>query len=165
MLHQTLIQKITGLGLTHSIEGNADTFKTDTLEISVRIVHGKPMMYIEIDCDASQSLILAVGNILREEISNDGTQFNLHPETRELVIQFSADLSQKLLKSQLKYGLDRGWRHPPSRAEPGDGRFFMSEEQCNAALLNHLKKGDIIDVAAYLAFMNANGWSIDTTMF
>lgn len=165
MLPFSVIKKIEELGLTHVVDGSADKFKTATLEISVRVVHGKPTMFIEAESDHSQSLILAVGNILREEISNDGTQFNLHPETRELVIQFSADLSQKLLKSQLKYGLDRGWRHPPSRAEPGDGRFFMSEEQCNAALLNHLKKGDIIDVAAYLAFMNANGWSIDTTMF
>lgn len=163
MLAENLVRDITALGLVHSIEGNADKFTADALSICVRVVNGKPTMKVEVDEGHNQSIILAVGDLIQQKTTC--INHSLHPETRELLIQFSADLGQKLLKSQIKYGLDKGWRHPPSGADSGDGRFFMSEEQCNIALLNHLKKGDIIDVAAYLAFMNANNWKIDTTMF
>lgn len=164
MIPLAIINQLTALGFEYKNDGNMDIFSMKGLVLTMRIVHSKPMMWVETDAGNNADLIKTVADILKGE-AKAAKCLNLHPDTRELLIQFTADLGQKLLKSQIKYGLDRGWRHPPSYADPGDGRFFMSEEQCNTALLNHLKKGDIIDVAAYLAFMNANGWKIDTAMF
>lgn len=70
----------------------------------------------------------------------------LHPATANLVNEFCEALKEKLLRSQVKYGFTTGWM--------GD----KWEGECRTALMEHIKKGDPLDVAAYCAFMWHHGW-------
>lgn len=88
---------------------------------------------------------------------------DIHPSTAKTIVTMSVDLAEKLYKSQVKYGLDRGWRYPPSTDKGvGSGRFFMNREECVDALINHINKGDHIDVIAYVMFMRDMGWELPT---
>ncbi|RUR69034.1 hypothetical protein EJP67_18410 [Variovorax guangxiensis] len=69
----------------------------------------------------------------------------LHPETCDLVAQFSRALAEKLAAAEKKYGYSNGWK----RAD------WMDE--CRAKLLEHVAKGDPRDVAAYCAFLWHHG--------
>ena len=85
----------------------------------------------------------------------------IHPSTAETIVNMSVDLAKKLYKSQVKYGLDRGWRYPPTTDKDVEsGRFFMNREGCVDALINHINKGDHIDVIAYVMFMRDMGWEL-----
>lgn len=65
----------------------------------------------------------------------------LHPATAKLVDKFAAALKAKLLKAQKKYGYSDNWKRDDW------------EEECQKMLLEHVAKGDPLDVAAYTAFM------------
>jgi hypothetical protein len=56
-------------------------------------------------------------------------------------------LAMKLYAAKEKYGYTDGW------AQPG------WEDECRAALLHHIEKGDPLDVAAFAMFMWKHGWS------
>lgn len=86
---------------------------------------------------------------------------NLHANTAKLVADLASDLAAKLLSAQIKHNLANGWDNLPEGVDPNDGRYFMTEEQCNKALRNHLDKGDILDCVAYLAFMRVKGWKVN----
>lgn len=71
----------------------------------------------------------------------------LHPNTRQLVDEFSKSLTAKLAKAEQKYGYRDNWLTDDWEAD------------CRAELMRHLEKGDPLDVAAYCAFMWKRGWS------
>lgn len=74
----------------------------------------------------------------------------LHPETRQLVHEFSKALADKLAKAEQKYGYRDNWRTDDW------------ESDCRAELMRHIEKGDPLDVAAYCAFMWRRGWSTNS---
>lgn len=74
----------------------------------------------------------------------------LHPDTQNLVANFSTALAEKLYKAQLKYGYDADWKQ--------DGWHT----QCLAHFHQHIAKGDPRDVAAYCAFMWYHGWKTES---
>ncbi|ENB2029918.1 hypothetical protein ABHE73_000045 [Salmonella enterica] len=74
----------------------------------------------------------------------------LHPDTQNLVANFSTALAEKLYKAQLKYGYDADWKQ--------DGWAT----QCQSHFHQHIAKGDPRDVAAYCAFMWYHGWKTES---
>ena len=80
----------------------------------------------------------SVWRTLREE---------LHPSTVNLVVRFARALAAKLAAAEKKYGYSDGWRDPA----------WMDE--CRVKLLEHVAKGDPLDVAAYCAFLWFHGKS------
>lgn len=72
----------------------------------------------------------------------------LHPQTRLLVAAFASALSEKLYDAQVKYGFVANWRETGWQGE------LITQ------LLDHVRKGDPRDVAAYCAFAWYHGWSI-----
>lgn len=72
----------------------------------------------------------------------------LHLQTAVLVCTFADALAQKLYDSQVKYGFEHAW------ADPGWQGDLITQ------LLDHVRKGDPLDVAAYCAFAWSHGWSI-----
>lgn len=76
----------------------------------------------------------------------DGFPADLHPATARLVRDFSQALAAKLHRAEKKYGYSNGWADPNWKAE------------CQLHLLQHVAKGDPLDVAAYCAFMWKHGW-------
>lgn len=74
----------------------------------------------------------------------------LHPDTQNLVANFSTALAEKLYKAQLKYGYDADWKQ--------DGWHT----QCLSHFHQHIAKGDPRDVAAYCAFMWYHGWKTES---
>lgn len=74
----------------------------------------------------------------------------LHPDTQNLVANFSTALAEKLYKAQLKYGYDADWKQ--------DGWHT----QCLGHFHQHIAKGDPRDVAAYCAFMWYHGWKTES---
>ena len=74
-----------------------------------------------------------------------GIQTQLHPATLSLVTEFSMALAKKLHAAQEKYGFTDNWKNPD----------WMN--QCRTQLLEHLEKGDPLDVAAYCAFLWYHG--------
>ena len=80
-------------------------------------------------------------------LSDEITRANLHPDTDLLVRTFASGLAAKLARAQDKYGYSNEWKAD------------NWEEQCRADLLEHIKKGDPMDVAAYCAFMWHHGWA------
>lgn len=71
----------------------------------------------------------------------------LHPATARLVARFAEALSEKLAAAEKKYGYGDGW---------ADADWM---DECRAKLLEHIKKGDPRDVAAYCAFLWHHGES------
>lgn len=71
---------------------------------------------------------------------------DLHPATAKLVDTFAEALKAKLLKAQKKYGYSDNWKRTDW------------EEECQKMLLEHVAKGDPLDVAAYTAFMWHHGY-------
>lgn len=71
----------------------------------------------------------------------------LHPNTRQLIGDFSKALADKLAKAEQKYGYRDNWLTDDWEAD------------CRAELIRHIEKGDPLDVAAYSAFMWRRGWS------
>lgn len=74
----------------------------------------------------------------------------LHPDTQNLVADFSTALAEKLYKAQLKYGYGADWKK--------DGWAT----QCLSHFHQHIAKGDPRDVAAYCAFMWYHGWKTES---
>lgn len=74
-------------------------------------------------------------------------QNGLHPRTSLLVRQLAIAMAQKLRRAEEKYGYSDGWA------------AANWEEKCRAKLMEHIAKGDPLDVAAYCAFMFFHGWS------
>lgn len=85
---------------------------------------------------------------------------DIHPSTAKTIVNMLVDLAEKLYKSQVKYGLDDGWRHPPSDQGGVEGRFFMTEKECQEAFIKHVNKGDPLDVIAYAMFIREMGWEL-----
>ena len=80
-----------------------------------------------------------------------GEADDLHPDTSVALAAFMAALRAKLRKAELKYGYTNGWKTEDWEA------------QCRAHLLEHLHKGDPLDVAAYAMFCHQRGWSTSPT--
>lgn len=73
---------------------------------------------------------------------------SLDPRTGLLVEAFAVALAEKLTAAQKKYGFQSHW------ADAGwQGDLIVQ-------LLDHVRKGDPLDVAAYCAFAWRHGWSI-----
>lgn len=108
----------------------------------------------------SRKEVADVLNSVRIALSRDCIDLpdDLHPETRELVINFASKMGYKLRKSQIKYGFTNGWRHPNWNTAKGDDQFSNPHE-CWVAFSHHINKGDPVDVANYCAFMDWHGWS------
>lgn len=70
----------------------------------------------------------------------------LNYHTAQLVRRFAAALGAKLLKAQEKYGRSTDWMETNWQTE------------CQAKLLEHVAKGDPLDVAAYAAFLWHHSW-------
>lgn len=70
----------------------------------------------------------------------------LHPLTQQLVDDFAHALALKLRAAETKYGHLAEWAEPNWRAE------------CQRQLVQHVAKGDPLDVAAYAAFCWRHGW-------
>lgn len=70
----------------------------------------------------------------------------LNHETTDLVLRFASALADKLYKAEQKYGRSTDWMK--------DDWY----DDCLQSLLEHIKKGDPKDVAAYCAFMWHHGW-------
>ena len=68
---------------------------------------------------------------------------SLNPYTRKLVKGFAQALAQKLAKAEEKYGYSDGWMETA----------WIDSGECARKLLEHAKKGDPRDVAAYCAFL------------
>lgn len=94
---------------------------------------------------------------LQEWLYPDG----LHPSTADLLQQCTKDLGVKLFQSQIRLGLDRGWKHLPKGSIHIEGKTFLDDESLNKALANHLEKGDTLDSIAYLMFMHVLGVKIN----
>ncbi|MES2685717.1 MAG: hypothetical protein V4706_02785 [Pseudomonadota bacterium] len=69
------------------------------------------------------------------------TAEELHPLTKNLVVRFARALARKLLVAEKKYGHTDGWAKDD----------WLDE--CRRQLLDHVDKGDPVDVAAYCAFL------------
>ncbi|OIQ64934.1 hypothetical protein GALL_535120 [mine drainage metagenome] len=76
----------------------------------------------------------------------------MHPRTADLVLRFSSALAKKLGAAQRKYGYGDGWAE----------NDWMDE--CREQLLEHVRKGDPRDVAAYCAFLWHHGERTDLPM-
>jgi len=113
--------------------------------------------------DQVLDLLVASGNITREKAfqcrdiwkqffaypaaPRQAAQEGLHPTTADLVRRFAEALADKLRAAEQKYGYSDGWASPD----------WMDE--CRQHLLEHVKKGDPRDVAAYCAFLWHHGAS------
>lgn len=75
-----------------------------------------------------------------------GVTEQLHPATADLVNRFATALAAKLLRSQQKYGYTDGWSSTDW------------EHECRMQMMDHIPKGDPLDVAAYCAFLWHHGW-------
>jgi hypothetical protein len=71
---------------------------------------------------------------------------SLNPRTQELVVKFAEVLGRKLQNAEKRYGHKDEWANDDW------------ERDCKEALIEHIKKGDPRDVAAYCAFMWYHGW-------
>ena len=85
----------------------------------------------------------AVGNLPTEV----ACALTLHPATADLVVRFAGVLAKKLALAERKYGFSDGWRDPDNLDE-------MREH-----MIEHVGKGDPLDVAAYCAFLWHHGAS------
>jgi predicted metalloendopeptidase len=108
----------------------------------------------------SRKEVADVLNNVRMALSRDCIDLpdDLHPETRELVINFASKMGYKLRNAQVKYGFTNGWRHPNWDTAKGNDQF-EDPTQCIIAFSHHIDKGDPVDVANYCAFMDWHGWS------
>lgn len=70
----------------------------------------------------------------------------MHPNTKAMVAEFATALATKLEWAEQKYGYRDNWLTDDWEAE------------CRQKLLEHIRKGDPLDVAAYCAFMWKRGW-------
>lgn len=70
----------------------------------------------------------------------------LNKSTIDLVKRFAEELAIKLRKAEVKYGYTNKWKND-------DWRY-----QCANDLIDHIVKGDPLDVAIYCAFMWHHGW-------
>lgn len=84
---------------------------------------------------------------LRAPSGKDAMEVALHPDTARLVDDFAAALTAKLTHAEEKYGYANDWLTQDWELE------------CRQHLLDHIRKGDPLDVAAYCAFMWRKGWS------
>ncbi|WOL24284.1 hypothetical protein fHeYen801_074 [Yersinia phage fHe-Yen8-01] len=74
----------------------------------------------------------------------------LSPDTAVMVCNFAEALGKKLAKSKAK-------RYQQGMAD--EWSFPGWQTQCHYQMIQHLSKGDPLDVAAYLAFMHYHGWT------
>lgn len=69
----------------------------------------------------------------------------LHPATAQLVHNFARALAEKLSRAEQKYGYSDNW---------AKNNWL---EECQHKLVEHVGKGDPLDVAAYAAFLWSHG--------
>lgn len=65
----------------------------------------------------------------------------LHKDTVNLLCKFSSAMAEKLRKSEIKYGYANKWKNQEWA------------DECRNSLVQHIKKGDPLDVANYCAFL------------
>lgn len=75
----------------------------------------------------------------------------LYPATNDLMRRFTMALIEKLAKAEKKYDYTDEWKLPGW------------EHGCREKLMEHIGKGDPLDVAAYCSFMWHHGWSTAPT--
>lgn len=107
---------------------------------------------------------LTIGNAVTSAEVNSSIVFplsipgELHPDTRQLVLDTARAMAAKLLKAQEKYGFGNDWKVEPD----GSGSNpHWDRATCISHFYQHLAKGDPLDCINYLAFMRANGWEIE----
>lgn len=83
--------------------------------------------------------------IVEPDQTSPAQEADLHPATADLVNRFSRALAEKLASAEKKYGYSDGWLSSD----------WMDE--CRYNLIEHVKKGDPRDVAAYCAFLWHHG--------
>lgn len=69
----------------------------------------------------------------------------LNAMSQDLVHRFAEAMAKKLYAAQLKYGYQASWSYPG----------WMKE--CREHMINHIEKGDPLDVANYCAFLWHHG--------
>jgi len=83
--------------------------------------------------------------------ADDLNSEELHPDSVRLLEITFEELRLKMIKSQKKYGYTNGWL------------TSNWEDECREQLIQHLYKGDPLDVAIYALFMIYRGWSTNPT--
>ena len=76
----------------------------------------------------------------------------LHSDTKNLVIKFASLMAVKLRNAEQKYGYNNGWK----------ADNWMDE--CRAKMIEHIVKGDPVDVANYCAFLWFHGESTSPSL-
>lgn len=76
----------------------------------------------------------------------------LHPDTAKLVVEFAEALAAKLHRGEKKYGYSNLWKEDDW------------QQECSDKLVEHVQKGDPLDVAAYCAFMWHHDWKTSITV-
>ncbi len=89
-------------------------------------------------------------NLNNQQASNSdlgAVSGSLHPDSENLLKKCFAELREKMIRNEEKYGYSNEWlKHD-------------WEEECRNELRRHLDKGDPKDVAIYAMFMMYRGWS------
>lgn len=70
----------------------------------------------------------------------------LHQDTAELVVAFAEAMAVKLRSAEIKHGFSNGWKSGEWKTD------------CKVSFIDHILKGDPVDVANYCAFMFYHGW-------
>lgn len=87
---------------------------------------------------------------MTQKITADQLHINapdtLNADSARLVLDFANALAAKLARAEEKYGYTNGWLTQDWEAE------------CRQHMLDHIEKGDPLDVAAYCAFMWWRRW-------
>lgn len=86
------------------------------------------------------------GRAIARWVIQDHEASGLHPRTARMVRSFAGALGHKLRAAEMKYGHADEWASKDW------------EERCQADLMDHVLKGDPLDVAAYAAFCWSNKW-------
>lgn len=100
-----------------------------------------PRQYGEVIANRYRARIAELEAEAKEPFSASPYVSRLNPETLQLVRRFAEAMALKLLAAEKKYGYSSHWASPE----------WMDE--CKALLLEHLNKGDPVDVANYCAFL------------
>jgi hypothetical protein len=77
-----------------------------------------------------------------------GLPKDLHPDTKELLINFVQKMGQKLRETEIKHNYGNSWK------------YDNWQLKCGKDFITHIEKGNPIDVANYCAFMDYHNWEL-----